>query len=204
MPTEPVENNRNNLVQFAREKLLCWASRKPRTMITFIWFLSMALAFISFICACASASKSRGQSSSSQGTAFAAMWFSLLIGLLSVFGTYIMRKLSTPIMVGVLIGLLLILNAQTLIVFSIVVNRSQREPNPAARSALTAFTVFSFFLFLVYGVLSALLYVFRADILKVEDYSAVEITRNSTKTSEKVSINDRSQSTVEQSDLDAI
>jgi hypothetical protein len=192
---------KTSLVQFARERLLCWAARKPRTMITFIWFFSMALALSAFICACASASKSRGQSSSSQGTAFAAMWFSLVVGVLSIFGTYIMRKMSTPIMVGVLIGLLLTLEAQTLIVFSIVVSRSQRESNSSARSALSAFAVFSFFLFLVYGVLSALLFIFSADIIKIEGISVEDSVRDPTKASEEVPMHICA---VEQSDSDAM
>jgi len=165
----------NKVTEFARAKIFGWASRKPRTFITFLWFFSMLLAFIAFIFACVAASHSRGKSSSYQGVAFTVMWLSIILGLVSAGGTYIMRKLSTAIMIGVLIGVMVVLNCQTLIVFSIVVSRCQKEIDRSVRSALTGFAVFVFFLFLVYTSITAMLHVFFLDIVKVEKLPPYEI-----------------------------
>lgn len=80
------------------------------------------LVFAAFICACFAASRLRGGGSGNDAAGFAAVWTSLLLIAISILGTMIMRKFQSPLAIGFLLGVILVMNFQMLILFAGPIN----------------------------------------------------------------------------------
>jgi len=172
---------------FFQKRVCCWVSRgKEKFAITYAWLAALLLVFVAFICACVAAanmSKSRtvADAQASQVASFAAVWTALLMVGFSVFGTIAMIKREvTPLVVGVILGVLFIMCQQMLIIFAIFVDRSKIPgESMSVVASQQAVAVFAFFLFIVYAGFGILLATFRdAGLSKETDVDVEEQSVN--------------------------
>jgi len=162
-----------NLTEFLKKRLCCLFAANPKRGITYAWLASLVLVFVAFIVACVSGSKlSSGQQNNSQSfarvAAFAAIWTSILLIVISILGTVIMRRFQTPLAIGYFLGVIFIMTQQMLIIFAIFVDHARAVKNQTLQAvqAQNAMASFSFFLFVVYAIFGTMLAVFRNDIIK--------------------------------------
>lgn len=139
------------------------------------------LVLIAFIVACISASKLKEAGGGGNAAGFAAVWTAILLFGISVFGTIVMRKYQTPLMVGGFLGVIFIMTNQMLILFVLFADYAKNSTATVAaqssdvQATERAMSAFSFFLFIVYGLFGSLLAIFRSDIIKnAEDDLSME------------------------------
>ena len=82
--------------------------------------------------------------------------------------------------IGMLLGVCFIIAHQLLIVFSIFVERGQMVStnNQGVKSAAEAFAAFCFLMFLGFSLSGMFIYMFRAHVIKTEQFDALEATRD--------------------------
>eukprot|EP00640_Fibrocapsa_japonica_P006507 CAMPEP_0113933870 /NCGR_PEP_ID=MMETSP1339-20121228/1188_1 /TAXON_ID=94617 /ORGANISM="Fibrocapsa japonica" /LENGTH=183 /DNA_ID=CAMNT_0000935375 /DNA_START=96 /DNA_END=647 /DNA_ORIENTATION=+ /assembly_acc=CAM_ASM_000762 len=121
----------------------------PRTLITHLWISSLLLTVIIFICACATAHFNAKSHQGFEGAGFAAIWVTLILIGMGVYGTFVLRQWRTGLSVGIFLGCVFMLVQMLLVSFAVFVGLAN-EDDGADHSAEKGFAAFSFFLFLNY------------------------------------------------------
>uniref|UniRef100_M4BZY4 Uncharacterized protein n=1 Tax=Hyaloperonospora arabidopsidis (strain Emoy2) TaxID=559515 RepID=M4BZY4_HYAAE len=127
-------------------------------VITYLWFSTMLLGFMYAIVAIVAAVNNNHEGESdSKSLGFVGIWAMILIIALSIGGTMVMRKHQTPLAVGFLIGVVLMMSLQMFslsIIFAgaAYLARIERAKGDRHTNVHTneAGSVFSFFMFLAY------------------------------------------------------
>jgi hypothetical protein len=130
----------------------------PKMLITYLWFTTMLFGFMYAIAAIVAAVNNNGDGEGdSKSLGFVGIWAMILILMLSVGGTMVMRKHQTPLAVGFLIGIVLMMSLQ-MFSLSIIfagfaylarIERAKGEEHTNVHSN-EAGSVFSFFMFILY------------------------------------------------------
>ncbi|KAI9997928.1 hypothetical protein PInf_002185 [Phytophthora infestans] len=130
----------------------------PKMLITYLWFVTMLFGFMYAIAAIVAAVNNDGEGESdSKSLGFVGVWAMILIVALSVGGTMVMRKHQTPLAVGFLIGVVLMMSLQMFslsIIFAGAaylarIERAKGDEHTNVHSN-EAGSVFSFFMFVCY------------------------------------------------------
>ncbi|KAG2822279.1 hypothetical protein PC111_g9647 [Phytophthora cactorum] len=130
----------------------------PKMLITYMWFVTMLFGFMYAIAAIVAAVNNDGEGESdSKSLGFVGVWAMILIVALSVGGTMVMRKHQTPLAVGFLIGVVLMMSLQMFslsIIFAGAaylarIERAKGDEHTNVHSN-EAGSVFSFFMFVCY------------------------------------------------------
>ncbi|ETK93620.1 hypothetical protein F441_03358 [Phytophthora nicotianae CJ01A1] len=130
----------------------------PKMLITYLWFVTMLFGFMYAIAAIVAAVNNDGEGESdSKSLGFVGVWAMILIIALSVGGTMVMRKHQTPLAVGFLIGVVLMMSLQMFslsIIFAGAaylarIERAKGDEHTNVHSN-EAGSVFSFFMFVCY------------------------------------------------------
>lgn len=130
----------------------------PKMLITYLWFSTMLFGFMYAIAAIVAAVNNDGEGESdSKSLGFVGIWAMILIVALSVGGTMVMRKHQTPLAVGFLIGIVLMMSLQMFslsIIFAGAaylarIERAKGDEHTNVHSN-EAGSVFSFFMFILY------------------------------------------------------
>ncbi|CAM9096961.1 unnamed protein product [Heterosigma akashiwo] len=153
---------------FIHDTLCVHCARNPDKTIQYTWLASLALVAISFICACVAASKISTEGSNT-AIGFAGVYTVLLMILLSVGGTFVLRKYKTPLAVGFFLGVVLMMSQQCLIIFAVFAGRAGVTTLSSEIGADNAVAFFCFVLFMVYGFFAGVLAFFRNDLMKATD-----------------------------------
>jgi hypothetical protein len=99
----------------------------PVRLITIIWNISIFFVFIFCICAIAfGAQNDDGDSSDAGAVGFAGVWTMLLAIFLAVGGTYTIRKLKTPLTVGFLLGVVILMCVNMLVLCALLDHETQK------------------------------------------------------------------------------
>ena len=134
----------------------CFSS--PKMVITYLWFSTMLLGFMyAIVTIVAAVNNNHEGESDSKSLGFVGIWAMILIIALSIGGTMVMRKHQTPLAVGFLIGVVLMMSLQMFslsIIFAgaAYLARIERAKGDRHTNVHTneAGSVFSFFMFLAY------------------------------------------------------
>ena len=130
----------------------------PKMVITYVWFSTMLFGFMYAIAAIVAAVNNDGKGESdSKSLGFVGVWAMILIIALSVGGTLVMRKHQTPLAVGFIIGVVLMMSLQMFslsIIFAgaAYLARIERDKGDEHTNVHSneAGSVFSFFMFVLY------------------------------------------------------
>ncbi|KAG1705271.1 hypothetical protein DVH05_004201 [Phytophthora capsici] len=146
----------------------------PKMLITYMWFSTMLFGFMYAIAAIVAAVNNNGEGESdSKSLGFVGVWAMILIIALSVGGTMVMRKHQTPLAVGFLIGVVLMMSLQ---MFSLAIifagaaylariERAKGDEHTNVHSNEAA-SVFSFFMFACYMAFTIVLVRHRNIVIK--------------------------------------
>ncbi|KAL4109807.1 hypothetical protein PRIC1_001502 [Phytophthora ramorum] len=146
----------------------------PKMLITYLWFSTMLFGFMYAIAAIVAAVNNDGEGESdSKSLGFVGMWAMILIVALSVGGTMVMRKHQTPLAVGFLIGVVLMMSLQMFslsIIFAGAaylarIERAKGDGHTNVHSN-EAGSVFSFFMFVLYAIFTIVLVRHRNIVIK--------------------------------------
>ena len=134
----------------------CFSS--PKMLLTYLWFSTMLLGLLYAIAAVVAAVNNDHEGESdSKSLGFVGIWAMLLIVALSIGGTLVLRQHQTPLAVGFLLGVVLMMSLQ---MFSLAIifagaaylariERAKGDTHTSVHSN-EAGSVFSFFMFVVY------------------------------------------------------
>ncbi|KAE9213366.1 hypothetical protein PF002_g17979 [Phytophthora fragariae] len=146
----------------------------PKMLITYLWFSTILFGFMYAIAAIVAAVNNDGEGESdSKSLGFVGVWAMILIVALSVGGTMVMRKHQTPLAVGFLIGVVLMMSLQMFslsIIFAGAaylarIERAKGDEHTNVHSN-EAGSVFSFFMFILYAVFTIVLVRHRNIVIK--------------------------------------
>jgi len=145
------------------------ANTRPEKQITYAWVLCLIFVFAFCICAIAMAANNDAAGEyHSKSHGFAVIWSMLLVILLSVGGTLVMQRFRTPLAVGFLLGVtvMMSINMFSLCILFAGAAHYIRDPKDPAKSSDEAAAAFAFFLFLSYGAFSVVLALHRNQMLE--------------------------------------
>ncbi|KAL7690214.1 hypothetical protein Plhal304r1_c013g0050461 [Plasmopara halstedii] len=157
----------------------------PKMLITYMWFTTILFGFMYAIAAIVAAINNNGEGESdSKSLGFVGIWAMILIVVLSVGGTMVMRKYQTPLAVGFLIGVVLMMSLQMFslsIIFAGTaylarIERAKGDEHTNVHSD-EAGSVFSFFMFICYFAFAIVLVRHRNIVIKEEgkqDFNDIE------------------------------
>lgn len=98
----------------------------PVRLINVMWYTSLFLAFVFMICAIAFGSQNDdGDASDSGAVGFAAVWTMLLVIAMGVGGTFVLRKFKTPLAVGFLLGVVIMMAVNMLVLTALLDQENQ-------------------------------------------------------------------------------
>ncbi|CAI5705668.1 hypothetical protein KXD40_000822 [Peronospora effusa] len=148
--------------------------RNPKMIITYLWFSTMLFGFMYAIAAIVAAVNNDGKGESdSKSLGFVGVWAMILIVALSVGGTMVMRNHRTPMAVGFLIGVVLMMSLQMFslsIIFAgaAYLARIERDKGDKHTNVHSndAGSVFSFFMFILYAFFTIVLVRYRNIVIK--------------------------------------
>ncbi|CAI5742618.1 unnamed protein product [Hyaloperonospora brassicae] len=150
----------------------CFSS--PKMLLTYLWFSTMLLGLLYAIAAVVAAVNNDHEGESdSKSLGFVGIWAMLLIIALSIGGTLVLRQHQTPLAVGFLLGVVLMMSLQ---MFSLAIifagaaylariERAKGDTHTSVHSN-EAGSVFSFFMFVVYAVFAVVLAYYRDVVIK--------------------------------------
>ncbi|POM73153.1 Hypothetical protein PHPALM_10022 [Phytophthora palmivora] len=146
----------------------------PKMLITYLWFSTMLFGFMYAIAAIVAAVNNDADGESdSKSLGFVGIWAMILIVMLSIGGTMVMRKHQTPLAVGFLIGVVLMMSLQ-MFSLSIIfagyaylarIERAKGDEHTNVHSN-EAGSVFSFFMFILYAIFTIVLVRHRNIVIK--------------------------------------
>jgi hypothetical protein len=119
-------------------------------------------------------------SGSARISGFVGMWTVIWLIAMCAQGFHIINKNKTKMYVGILLGVTFIIAQQLLIVFAIFVERGQlvSSSNQGVKSSAEAMAAFCFLMFLGFSLSGMFIYMFRAHVIKVEQFNALETIRD--------------------------
>jgi hypothetical protein len=145
------------ILNFIRNRLCTVCAGSPKKAITYAWFNSIILIFITFIVSCIMASEVP-----QKALAFTGIWTAFLLVLFSIGRTLVMRRYQTPLALGFFLGAVVVIANQLLILTAIF----GAENDMRSDDASGWFASFCFILFVIYVVFGLMLAVFRADLVQ--------------------------------------
>lgn len=154
----------------AKEKAkACWNS--PKLVITYLWFTILVFAFMYALGAIVMAVNNNGSSTyDNKSLGFAGIWMTVLVILLSVGGTMVMRKYQTPLAVGFLMGVVIMMCfnmfSMSVLFFGAGYLARQDKTGRSAVHSDEAVAVFALFMSVLYGAFTAVLVKHRNIIIK--------------------------------------